>query len=49
MTGPAVGVLREQGVNGHVEMAAAFDRAGFQCIDINMNDLLNRVSVTGRV
>ena len=39
---PAVGILREQGVNGHVEMAAAFDRAGFDCIDINMNDLLNR-------
>ena len=39
---PAIGILREQGVNGHVEMAAAFDRAGFDCIDINMNDLLNR-------
>ena len=39
--GPAVGILREQGVNGHVEMAAAFDRAGFDCIDINMNDLLS--------
>ena len=39
---PVVGILREQGVNGHVEMAAAFDRAGFDCIDINMNDLLNR-------
>ena len=39
---PALGILREQGVNGHVEMAAAFDRAGFDCIDINMNDLLGR-------
>ena len=41
MTGdrPAVGILREQGVNGHVEMAAAFERAGFDCLDINMNDL----------
>ena len=39
---PVVGILREQGVNGHVEMAAAFERAGFDCIDINMNDLLNR-------
>ena len=39
---PALGILREQGVNGHVEMAAAFDRAGFDCIDINMNDLLSR-------
>ena len=37
---PSVGILREQGVNGHVEMAAAFDRAGFNCIDINMNDLV---------
>ena len=36
---PAVGILREQGVNGHVEMAAAFERAGFKCLDINMNDL----------
>ena len=41
---PALGILREQGVNGHVEMAAAFDRAGFDCIDINMNDLLNRTA-----
>jgi phosphoribosylformylglycinamidine synthase len=39
---PALGILREQGVNGHVEMAAAFDRTGFDCIDINMNDLLSR-------
>ena len=39
---PVVGILREQGVNGHVEMAAAFERAGFDCIDINMNDLVNR-------
>ena len=39
---PTLGILREQGVNGHVEMAAAFDRAGFDCIDINMNDLLKR-------
>ncbi len=39
---PAVGILREQGVNGHIEMAAAFERAGFDCIDINMNDLITR-------
>ena len=38
---PAAGILREQGVNGHVEMAAAFERAGFECLDINMNDLLS--------
>lgn len=36
---PAMAILREQGVNGHVEMAAAFDRAGFACIDIHMSDL----------
>ncbi|MDF4667579.1 phosphoribosylformylglycinamidine synthase subunit PurQ, partial [Vibrio parahaemolyticus] len=32
-------VLREQGVNSHVEMAAAFDRAGFDAIDVHMSDL----------
>lgn len=37
---PQVAVLREQGVNGHVEMAAAFDRAGFQAVDVHMNDIL---------
>lgn len=36
---PRLAVLREQGVNGHVEMAAAFDRAGFTCVDIHMSDL----------
>ena len=46
---PALGILREQGVNGHVEMAAAFDRAGFECIDINMNDLLNRTASLDRL
>ncbi|MBI2970680.1 MAG: phosphoribosylformylglycinamidine synthase, partial [Gammaproteobacteria bacterium] len=40
-TGPKVAVLREQGVNGQAEMAAAFDRAGFECVDVHMNDLLN--------
>lgn len=38
---PQVAVLREQGVNGHVEMAAAFDRAGFEPVDIHMSDLLS--------
>jgi phosphoribosylformylglycinamidine synthase len=38
---PALAILREQGVNGQVEMAAAFDRAGFQCVDVHMNDLLD--------
>ncbi len=38
---PRVAVLREQGVNSHVEMAAAFHRAGFDAIDVHMSDLLN--------
>jgi len=36
---PAVAILREQGVNGQVEMAAAFHRAGFSAIDVHMSDL----------
>ena len=36
---PRVAVLREQGVNGHVEMAAAFHRAGFTAVDVHMSDL----------
>ncbi len=39
-TRPTVAILREQGVNGQVEMAAAFDCAGFNAIDVHMNDLL---------
>jgi phosphoribosylformylglycinamidine synthase len=35
-------ILREQGVNGQLEMAAAFDRAGFECIDIHMQDLIDK-------
>ncbi|TBU97967.1 phosphoribosylformylglycinamidine synthase [Stutzerimonas kirkiae] len=43
---PRVAVLREQGVNGQVEMAAAFDRAGFSAIDVHMSDILaGRVSL----
>ena len=38
---PTIAILREQGVNGHVEMAAAFDRAGFTAIDIHMSDLIS--------
>jgi phosphoribosylformylglycinamidine synthase len=38
---PRVAILREQGVNGHVEMAAAFDRAGFAAIDVHMSDVLS--------
>ena len=37
---PRIAVLREQGVNGQVEMAAAFDRAGFAAIDVHMSDIL---------
>ncbi|WP_096084427.1 phosphoribosylformylglycinamidine synthase [Agaribacterium haliotis] len=37
---PRVAVLREQGVNGHVEMAAAFDRAGFEAVDVHMSDII---------
>ena len=36
---PQMAILREQGVNGHIEMAAAFDRAEFESIDITMSDL----------
>ncbi len=43
---PQVAILREQGVNGHVEMAAAFDRAGFSSVDVHMSDILaGRVSL----
>ena len=38
---PRVAVLREQGVNGQLEMAAAFDRAGFTSVDVHMSDLLS--------
>jgi len=38
---PKLAVLREQGVNGHVEMAAAFDRAGFAAVDVHMSDVLS--------
>ncbi|KXW56279.1 phosphoribosylformylglycinamidine synthase [Ferrovum sp. PN-J185] len=38
---PEIAVLREQGVNGHVEMAAAFDRAGFSAVDVHMSDILS--------
>lgn len=37
---PKVAILREQGVNGHIEMAAAFERAGFQAVDVHMSDIL---------
>ena len=37
---PRIAVLREQGVNGQIEMAAAFHRAGFEAVDVHMSDLL---------
>ena len=36
---PRVAILREQGVNGQIEMAAAFHLAGFECVDVHMSDL----------
>ncbi len=44
ITRPKMAILREQGVNGQVEMAAAFDRAGFNAVDVHMSDI-----ITGRV
>ncbi len=43
-TRPKMAILREQGVNGQLEMAAAFDRAGFTAVDVHMSDI-----ITGRV
>ncbi|RMH87752.1 phosphoribosylformylglycinamidine synthase [Lysobacter pythonis] len=37
---PRVAILREQGVNGQIEMAAAFMRAGFDAFDVHMSDLI---------
>ena len=37
---PRVAILREQGVNGQVEMASAFVRSGFDAIDVHMSDLI---------
>ncbi len=43
---PRVAILREQGVNGQIEMAAAFDRAGFATVDVHMSDIIaGRVSL----
>lgn len=39
---PKVAILREQGVNGQIEMAAAFYRAGFESIDVHMSDILQQ-------
>ncbi len=43
---PKMAILREQGVNGQVEMAAAFDRAGFATFDVHMSDIIGgRISL----
>jgi len=45
---PRVAILREQGVNSHIEMARAFDRAGFAAVDVHMSDLIaGRVALDG--
>jgi phosphoribosylformylglycinamidine synthase len=45
---PPIAILRDQGVNGEVEMAAAFDRAGFDACDVHMSDVIGgRVSLAG--
>jgi phosphoribosylformylglycinamidine synthase len=44
---PRVAILREQGVNGQIEMAAAFTRAGFDAVDVHMTDLASgRLALT---
>ncbi|MCP3953159.1 MAG: phosphoribosylformylglycinamidine synthase, partial [Desulfobacterales bacterium] len=40
-TAPRMAILREQGVNGQIEMASAFDRAGFDAVDVTMSDLVD--------
>lgn len=43
---PNMAILREQGVNGQTEMAAAFDRAGFNSVDVHMSDVIaGRISL----
>jgi phosphoribosylformylglycinamidine synthase len=45
---PRMAILREQGVNGQIEMAAAFDRAGFECVDVHMSDIIEgRIGLGG--
>jgi len=46
-TKPKIAILREQGVNGHVEMASAFSTAGFEAHDVHMSDIIEgRKSLT---
>ncbi|OMJ11822.1 Phosphoribosylformylglycinamidine synthase [Smittium culicis] len=48
VTRPKVAVLREQGVNSHVESAFAFHMAGFDAVDVHMTDILSgKVSLNG--
>ncbi|KAK7001367.1 CobB/CobQ-like glutamine amidotransferase domain-containing protein [Favolaschia claudopus] len=44
---PKVAILREQGVNGHVEMAWAFSAAGFDAVDVHMSDILSGAAHLG--
>ena len=45
---PKIAILREQGVNGQIEMAAAFDRAGFESVDVHMTDIITgRLALSG--
>ncbi|CAI4214187.1 unnamed protein product [Parascedosporium putredinis] len=44
---PRVAILREQGVNGHAEMAFAFRAAGFDAVDVHMSDILNGLTLDG--
>ncbi|MBK1646028.1 phosphoribosylformylglycinamidine synthase [Thiocapsa imhoffii] len=37
---PPIAILREQGVNGQIEMAAAFHAAGFECVDVHLSDIM---------
>ncbi|WP_200154968.1 phosphoribosylformylglycinamidine synthase subunit PurQ, partial [Chromatium okenii] len=44
---PAIAILREQGVNGQIEMAAAFHAAGFDCVDVHVSDIIaGRIALT---
>ena len=48
LTAPRAAILREQGINGQVEMAAAFDAAGFEAVDVTMTDLIDgRADLSG--
>ncbi|MBK1694853.1 phosphoribosylformylglycinamidine synthase [Chromatium weissei] len=44
---PLMAILREQGVNGQIEMAAAFHAAGFDCVDVHVSDIIaGRIALT---